>query len=192
MEKGGTGSAIVKSVILIVLGAVVVLGLYLLFTRSKRPAPEESYDLTVVDEITTTDLDKNYPASARKVVDLYARTMQVLYKETYTTEQENQMIEVLAGIMDDELLANNPNFAGSVKKEVKERKEGDYSISNYSIQTKEPDEVVVDGRKMCNVDCYFYLRHGSTGITSLYQFVMRRDVTTGNWKILGWTVKESG
>ena len=34
------------------------------------------------------------------------------------------MIEVLAGIMDDELLANQNNFSKSIKNEVKNKKEG--------------------------------------------------------------------
>lgn len=191
MEKGGSGSAVVKSIILVVLGALVVLGLYMLFTRSKKAPTEESYEITVVDEITTTNLERNYPASARKVVDLYAKTMRTLYKETYTEEQENAMINVLAGIMDDELLAANSNFAGSIKSEVKGKRAEDYSISAYVIQTKEPDEIMVDGRKMCSVDCLFSLRHGSNGTTAnYYQFIMRRDQVTGNWKILGWTLKE--
>ncbi|MBQ7425007.1 MAG: hypothetical protein IJV21_01940, partial [Lachnospiraceae bacterium] len=122
MEKGSVGSAVLKSVILLVLGALVVLGIYFVFSRSRTTGSEESYEITVVDEITTTNLEKNYPASARKVVELYARTMQVLYRETYSDEQQDKMIEVLAGIMDDELLANNLNFAQSIKNEVKERK----------------------------------------------------------------------
>ncbi len=190
-SEGGAGSAVVKSIIMVVLGAVIVLGLYLLLTRSKKASPEESYEFTVVDEITTTNLDKNYPASARKVVELYAHTMQVLYKETYSDDQMDKMIEVLAGIMDDELMANNPNFAKSIKDEVKQRKSEDYSISAYVVQTKEPDDILVDGRRMCNVDCLFSLRHGSNGTTATYyQFILRREEATGNWKILGWTIKE--
>ena len=75
--------------------------------------------------------------------------------------------------------------------EVKGRKEQDYSISNYVMtQSKEPEEVKVDGRMMCTVECLFSLRHGSNGTSAnYYEFIMRRDETTGNWKILGWTLK---
>jgi flagellar basal body-associated protein FliL len=191
MEKGSTSSAVIKSIVLVVLGAIVVLGLYFLFTRNKNTSNEETYTITVVDEITTTNLEKNYPASARKVVELYAKTMQVLYRETYTDDQRDKMIEVIQGLMDDELLANNPNFAQSIRNEVKERRQGDYSISAFVVQTKEPEEVTVDGRKMCNVDCLFNLRHASNGTTAnYYQFVLRRESANGNWKILGWTIKE--
>ncbi len=191
MEKESSGSAIVKSIVIVALGAIVVLGLYLVFTRTKRTGPEETYQFTAVDEITTTDLDKNYPASARKVVELYAHTMQVLYRETYTDDQQDKMIDILAGIMDEELLLNNPDFARGVQSEVKGRKAEDYSISNYVIQSKEPDEVKVSGRRMCGVDCLFSLRHGGNGTTATYyQFILRRDEDKGNWKILGWTIKE--
>ena len=191
MEKESTGSAILKSVIIIALGAIVVLGLYLIFTRSRSKGNEETYQFTAVDEITTVDLDRNYPASARKVVELYAHTMQVLYRETYTDEQQDKMISVLIGIMDTELLDANLDFAGGIKSEVTGRKAEDYSISNYVIQTKEPDEIKVDGRKMCYVDCLFSLRHGANGTTAnYYRFILRRDEIKGNWKILGWTLKE--
>jgi hypothetical protein len=192
MEKGGSGSAVVKSIILVVLGALVVLGLYMLFTRSKKSPTEESYEITVVDEITTTNLERNYPASARKVVDLYIKTMQVLYRETYTDEQQDKMIAVMQGLLDDELLANNPNYVQVTKKEVKDRRAEDYSISAYvMLQTKEPDEVNVGGRKMCEVDYLINLRHGSNGTTAnYYKYIMRRDTESGNWKILGWTLKE--
>ena len=192
MEKGSTGSAILKSAILVVLGAIIVLGLYLLFTRNHKTPTEEEYNLTVVDEITTTNLEKDYPAGARKVVELYARTMQILYKEEYTDEQEQKMIDILMGIMDEELLTNNLNFADGIRAEVAGRKSDDYSISNYVItQAREPEEVKVDGRIMCTVECLFSLRHGSNGTSAnYYEFIMRRDQVTGNWKILGWVIKD--
>ena len=95
------------------------------------------------------------------------------------------LLDILAGIMDDELMANQSNFAKSIKDEVKEKKEGDYSISTYVVQTREPEQVKVGGKKMCTVDCQFYLRKGSTGVPIYYQFVLRRD-DNGKWKILGW------
>ena len=183
--------AVIKAIVMTVLAAIVVLGLYLVFTRSKKVGPEESYDMSVVDEITTTDLEKNYPASARKVVELYAKIMQTLYRETYDDDQRDAMIAVLKGLMDDELLASNENFEGSIRIEVTSRKAQQYSIPAYVVQTKEPEEVVVDGRKMCSCDCLFNIRNATTPTYSnYYTFILRRDQTTNNWKILGWTQRE--
>ncbi len=191
MEKGSVSSAVIKSVILIALGALIVLGVYMLFTRNRKSPTEESYNPTVVDELTTTNLDKNYPASARKVVELYIHTMQVMYKEEYNEDQEAKMIELLRGIMDDELLSINRNFDNDIRDEVKRKKSEDNSISNFEIlQKREPEEYKKDGRWMCKIDCIYYMRMGTTGTTTVdYVFLLRRDEATKNWKIYGWTLK---
>ena len=183
-----TKSAIIKSVVMIFFAALIVLGMYILLTRNKEKEPkyDESYTLSSVDEITTTDLEKSYPANPKKVVELYAKTMQVLYRETYSADQQLKMINVLAGLMDDELLANQGNFTQSMRNEVEERKKEDYSISNYVVLTKDIDEATVDGRKMCHVDLMYSLRKGTSGTSILkYRYVMRQD-NEGRWKIMGW------
>ncbi len=190
MEKSSLSSAIIKSIVLVVLGAMIILGVYMMITRVKgKPAKDEDYQLTAVDEITTTNLDKNYPADARMVVELYGKIMRTMYRETYDENQQNKMITVLAGIMDDELLANQNNFPKSIKNEIKEKKDGDYSIVTYIVQAKEPDVVKVDGKKMCTVECLLSLRKGTSHVPITYDFIMRQD-EDGKWKILGWTVKD--
>ena len=189
MENNSVKSAILKSIVLLALGAVVVVGLYFMFVGSKKSPGEEQYNLTAVDEITTTNLEKNYPANPRMVVELYAKTMKVLYKEEYTEGQQDKMLYVLKGIMDDELLEKQVNFSQSMKNEVAERKEGDYSISNYLVQNTEPEVVTVSGKKMCNVECLFSLRKGTSGtVANYYNFILRQD-DDKKWKILGWDVK---
>ncbi|RKM54519.1 hypothetical protein D6853_13430 [Butyrivibrio sp. X503] len=183
-----TKSAIIKSVVMIFFAALIVLGMYILLTRNKEKEPkyDESYTLSSVDELTTTDLEKSYPANPKKVVELYAKTMQVLYKETYSADQQLKMINVLAGLMDDELLANQGNFTQSMRNEVEERKKEDYSISNYVVLTKDIDEATVGDRKMCHVDLMYSLRKGTSGTSILkYRYVMRQD-DEGRWKIMGW------
>ena len=189
MDNTGAKSAIIKSIVLVVLGALVVLGIYMVLTRNKKAAKDENYELTVVDEITTTNLEKNYPADARMVVDFYGKIMRTLYRDTYTEEQQMKMLDVLAGIMDDELLANQESFYQSMRTEVAERKKEDYSISAYVVQNAQPNEVTVEGKKMCNVDCLFSLRHGTVTTASYYQFILRQDEEK-RWKILGWVVKQ--
>ena len=188
MENNSVKSAILKSIVLLALGAVVIVGLYFMFVGTKKDPGEEQYNLTAVDEITTTNLEKNYPANPRKVVDLYANIMKVLYKEEYTDGQQDKMLEVLQGIMDDELLANQGNFSKSIKDEIAERKEGKYSISNYIVQNIEPEEVTISGKKMCTVVCTFSLRKDTNTIVNNYQFILRQD-DEKRWKIVGWDVE---
>ncbi len=188
MEKGGAKSAILKSILLVVLGAIIILGVYMILTRNKKAGNGDNYELTTVDEITTTNLDKSYPADPKMVVDLYGKIMKTLYKENYSDEQQDKMIEVLAGILDDELLANQTNFKKSIKDEVKQRKSDDYSISVYQVQRIDV-EGKLNGRNACTVDCYFYLRQGTGGTPIIYTFVLRQDANK-RWKILGWEPKE--
>jgi cbb3-type cytochrome oxidase subunit 3 len=189
MSKNGVSSSVVKSIVLVIFGAIFVLGIYFVLTRGKKAPDEESYQLTVIDEITTTNLDKNYPADARKVVELYAKTMKVLYNEKYSDDQQKKMLDVLAGIMDDELLANQTDFYKSMSNEIKNRKDEKYSFSTYQVQNFEPEVVTVQGSKMCDVDCFFSLMQESTRINMYYTFYMRRD-SEKRWKILGWDIKQ--
>ena len=189
MSKNGVSSAVVKSIVLVIFGAIFVLGIFLVLTRGKKAPDEESYQLTAVDEITTTNLDKSYPADARNVVELYAKTMKVLYNEKYSDDQQKKMLAVLEGIMDDELLANQTDFYKSMANEVKSRKEQNYSFSTYQVQNYEPEVVTAQGSKMCDVDCFFSLMQGSTRINMYYTFYMRRD-SEKRWKILGWEIRQ--
>lgn len=186
--ENSTKAALIKSIVLVLLGAIFVLGIYFVLTRGKKKDDSENYKLTVVDDITTMDLDKTYPADPRMVVELYGKIMQTLYKETYSDDQMDKMINVLGGIMDDELLDNQVNFNKSIKDEVKKRREEDYSISVYQVQRIDM-ESKLQGRNACTVDCYFYLRQGTAGIPAIYQFLLRQDAD-GRWKILGWQTKE--
>ena len=192
MDNNSTKAAVTKTIVLLLLGGCVVVGLYLMFVGSRKSPKEEQYDLTAVDDITTTNLEKNYPASPRMVVDLYAKTMKVLYKEEYTDDQQDKMLAVLQGIMDDELIAQQTNFTKSMKKEISDKKEGSYSITNYIIQNKDPDPVSVSGRKLCSVECIFTLIKAGAGgpdkAVNYYQFILRQD-DEGKWKILGWQEK---
>ena len=178
-------SAILKSVLLAVFGAMVVLSIFFMLTRGNvKKSKSENYKLTPVDVITTTDLSKNYPADPRKVVELYCEILKVLYNEDYTDEQEKQMLTVLAGIMDDELLANQKDFYNSMSTEVKNRRNQEYSFSTYQVNSTTPEEKTGnDGNKYCEVDCYYSLMHGAAREGMYYTFILRKDENK-RWKIV--------
>ncbi len=186
--KGG----IIRSVILMVLAAVVVLGVFLIFTRrgSNTNTTTEETVLTEVQKITTIDLTKNYPKTPPTVVDLYARTMKVMYKQQYTDEEFDKMAQVLAGIFDSEFLAAQNNWPTGLKDEVKQKKKEDYSITKYEVLTSDLQEKRDNGEEIANVVAKINLRHGTHTVSYNYLFVLRKD-TEGLWKIMGWTVTEA-
>lgn len=186
--KGG----IIRSVILMVLAAVVVLGVFLIFTRrgSNTNTTTEETELTEVQKITTIDLTKNYPKTPPTVVDLYARTMKVMYKQQYTDEEFDKMAQVLAGIFDSEFLAAQNNWPTGLKDEVQQKKKEDYSITKYEVLTSDLQEKRDNGEEIANVVAKINLRHGTHTVSYNYLFVLRKDAE-GLWKIMGWTVTEA-
>lgn len=95
------------------------------------------------------------------------------------------MLDVLAGLMDEELLANQSNFHKSMSNEAKSRKNDGWTYSTSQVQTYEPDVITKDGRKVCNIECFVSLMQGKDRYNRYYIFVLRRD-SENKWKILGW------
>lgn len=191
MEES-TKSGIIRGIILMVLAAVVVLGVFLLFSRrgSNSNTTTEEVQLTEVQKITTLDLTKNYPKTPPTVVDLYARTMKTMYKQQYTDEEFARMANVLAGIFDSEFLAAQNNWPSGLKTEVEEKKRDDYTIPTYEVLTSDLQEKRDNGEEIANVVARINLRHGTSTVPYNYLFVLRKDAG-GLWKIMGWTVTEA-
>ena len=62
-----------KFVIIIVVCVCVILGGYYYLTNRNNAKEEENITLTEIQELTTKNLDKNFPATPREVVKLYNR-----------------------------------------------------------------------------------------------------------------------
>ncbi len=190
MEES-TKNGIIKAIVLMVLTAIVLLGVFMLFTRngSKSNTPTEEQELTEVQKITTIDLSKSYPQTPASVAELYLKIMQVMYKQTYTDEEFNQMAEVMKGIFDDELIAQQTNWPEGLRSEVSAKKEGDYSIPVYEVLSSDAQMTTDAGEEVSNVMAKVSLRHGTGSVQYAYLFVLRKDASD-NWKIMGWTSQE--
>ncbi len=186
-----TKSGIIRSIVLMVFAAIVILGVFMLFTRrgSNTNTTTEEETLTEVQKITTIDLKKTYPQTPPTVVDLYARTMKVLYKESYTDEEFAKMADVMAGIFDSEFLAVQQNWPSGLKSEVEQKRKDDFSIPKYEVLTSDLQEKRDNGEEIANVVAKIHLRHGTHTTPYNYLFVLRKD-SEGLWKIMGWTISE--
>ncbi len=190
MSRSEDNSGLAKFIVLVVLLAIVIVGAYFLVNRSKSNT-EEDIVLTAVQKITTINLATSYPPTPREVVDLYCQIMKVMYKETYTDTEFDQMATIMAGIFDDELLAAQSNWPTGLHTDVTTKKEGDYSISVYTVQPSGEITIQeVNGENIAYVQVNFAFRHGTTTEPQTYQYVLRQDAQS-RWKILGWTVLSS-
>ncbi|WP_029323063.1 DUF6715 family protein [Butyrivibrio sp. AE3004] len=186
-----TRNSVVKAIVLMILAAIVGVAIFVVITRnsSKTNDTTEEIELTEVQKITTIDLSKSYPKTPPTVVDLYARIMKVLYKQTYTDEEFDKMAAVLAGIFDEQFLVAQSNWPSGLKNEVDQKKKGDYSITKYEVLTSDLQEKRDNGEEIANVLAKINLRHGTSTTPYNYLFVLRKD-SEGLWKIMGWTVSE--
>lgn len=186
MEES-TKNTIIKAVVMMVLGAIVVLAAFVLITRngSRSNTTTEDQELTEVQKITTIDLSRDYPQTPVTVSDLYIRIMKALYKQNYTDEEFTRMTDVLKGIFDDELLANQSNWPEGIKSDVDEKKSGDYSITKYQVLSSDLQSTTDDGEEIANVLAKISLRHGTSTDRYDYLFILRKD-GEGRWKIMGW------
>lgn len=189
-KKGNSGETL-KVVIMVILVALVILGIYmaLIVRGGKNQSDEETSLLTEVQQITTMNLDENYPNSERDVVSLFGRITKALYGETYTDEEFSQMASQLEKLYDPELLAQQNGYESSLKDEVQQKKNDYYTVQNYVVADK--DEIVykkIDGKECASLDCLFAMRQNTEMETINYVFILRKS-DDGRWKILGWTVK---
>ena len=189
-KKGNSGETL-KVVIMVILVALVILGIYmtLIVRGGKNQSDEETSLLTEVQQITTMNLDENYPNSERDVVSLFVRITKALYGETYTDEEFSQMASQLEKLYDPELLAQQNGYESSLKDEVQQKKNDYYTVQNYVVADK--DEIVykkIDGKECASLDCLFAMRQNTEMATINYVFILRKS-DDGRWKILGWTVK---
>ena len=65
----------------------VILGGYYYLTNRNNAKEEENITLTEIQELTTKNLDKNFPATPREVVKLYNRIITCFYNDEYTDDE---------------------------------------------------------------------------------------------------------
>ena len=189
-KKSNSGETM-KIALMIVLGAMVVLGIYmaLIIRGGKAQSDEETSLLTEVQQITTMNLDESYPNSDRDVVSLFGRITKALYGETYTDEEFSQMTAQLEKLYDPELIAKQNDYEKSLKNEVQQKKNDFYTVQNYVVDDKA--NIIykqIDGRECASMNCLFAMRQNTEMTTVNYVFILRKD-EKDRWRILGWTVK---
>ena len=179
-----------KPIIVIVIMALLVGGYYF-YLSNKVESNESKEVVTAVQNVILKDLDKNYPPTPKEVVKYYSEISKCLYNEAYTDEQLEKMADKLLAIYDDELVANNPKeeYIKSLKKDIEAFIEKSYIISTYTPSSStDVEEYTVAGRECAELYCTYTIRTGADYSNNLQRFVLRKDVETKHWKILGFDV----
>ncbi|MCM1268567.1 MAG: hypothetical protein NC302_11745 [Bacteroidales bacterium] len=192
MKKSG----IVKTVIIVVLLAAIVLTFFLYQSHRSRQRQAQQADpvATVVQSVLMRDLEHNYPPTPKEVLKYYAEITECFYNESYTDDELLLLANKIQELYDAELVANKTKeqYIEDLKTDITKMKQDGYSIASYEVSASTDVEYFTqDGYSCARLYCTFYLRQaGSTGrAPSLERFLLRQD-EDGHWKIMGWELVE--
>ena len=186
-ERGTGMGKKAKPIILILVMALLVGGFYFYLSNKVKTASEDDA-VTAVQDVLLKNLEKNYPPTPKEVVKYYSEISN-LYNEEYTDEQLAQMADKLLAIYDDELVANNPReeYIENIKKDVQKFKDDSFTISTFTpSQSTDVVYYTTAGRECAEIYCNYTIRSGSKYSTSQQRFILRKDIETQHWKILGF------
>lgn len=187
MKKSKLG--IGGTIVLLVLFAALVVGLYLMLTRDKDEGKlEADVDVSEYSTLKQRSLVTNYPQTAREVVKMYCRITKCLYNEDLTESQIEDLVDMLRMLYSEELLAENPreDMIGLVKGDIQSYKKFERTINSYSIDDS-GDIVYVRTTKpaKASVNIYFTIKAGSA-FERAYEEILLVEQAENVWKILGW------
>jgi hypothetical protein len=177
----------VKGTILIIVLMALIVSYY--FYLSNREKQTEENTVTAVQDVLLRNLDNNYPPTPREVIKYYSDITKCLYNESYTDDQLEQMADKLLALYDEELAENNPRdqYIEDLKSEISDFTSKGYSIVSYSTSTStDVNEFTQDGRQCASLYCTYSVKSGSDYTSSKMQFILRKESSTGHWKILGF------
>ncbi len=184
------GNKVKPIIVIIILGLIV--GGYYFYLSNKVESHEKAETVTEVQEVLLRDLEKNYPPTPKEVVKYYSDISKCLYNEEYSEEQLIQMADKLLAIYDDELVSNNPRdaYIESLKKDIDVFKENSYIITTYTPSAStDVEEYTKAGRECAQLYCTYTIRTKDAKYSNnLQRFILRRDVETKHWKILGFDI----
>lgn len=189
---GNKKSAIIKTVVCVVIMAALIGGYYLYISnkdfRTKEQKQEEQAHIT---ELLSTDLGKNYPENPREVLDYYSQLICCAYNEELTEEQFQALCVRIRALLDDELLEQNTQeqYAENMRKEIEEYKAEKKIITSYQVfKNSEVEYGEKDGDNFAILSAYYRLKSKKdSDIRTAEEFIMRQD-SEKRWKILGWEV----
>ena len=146
-----------KFVIIIVVCVCVILGGYYYLTNRNNAKEEENITLTEIQELTTKNLDKNFPATPREVVKLYNRIITCFYKDEYFK---------------------------NLKEDISEYHDKNKTIASSAVDSSNDVEYKeVDGDDCAYVKASYFIKEGNAYSRTYQMYVLRKDAD-GNWKIL--------
>ena len=184
------GKQVTQMVVVLGLVCIVLLGVYFAMNRKADDDiyAKENEINTEAQAILQKDIDRNYPATVREVVEVYSRISKCLYNEKVTEEEFNELVTMIRKLYDEELLENNPllEYTENLLDEVTTAKANDYYMSRYQVQ-KQSSVVkwTSEGENFAAIVACYTVNNDGTYEKTYEEFLLRED-ENNRWKIVGW------
>jgi len=190
--KGKKLARLVGSLCLVV---VVVLGVFLVLNLGEDNSvfSKEEKPNTEAQSILSKDIDRNYPATVREVVRLFARISKCYHNETISQEEFTKLVELQRKLFDEEFLENNPldTFTNNLSAEIEVAKSKKYQMVTWRVQKESSVETWQDGENnFARIVASFTMNEKEIGYTRTFEEFLLREDENNRWKIVGWRLTD--
>lgn len=182
---------VLKKVIIFTVLAVLIVSYYVYLNSKSAADVAPATDDSTVGQLLAVDMELNYPANPRAVVEYYSKITKAFYDGEYTDDQLIGLAQHARAMFDDELLEYNDydEYMERLKVEIESYELAERVITEYIVERASDVEFIIDsGIQYAKVDVVYYTKEGSSQRDRVYeQYTLRQD-EDGKWKIVYWEV----
>lgn len=178
----------VKTILIALICVGLVVGFYYYLTHRQPRSVENTKEIREITAVLSKNLDTSYPATPREVIKYYNRLLVCFYNEEYTEEEYDKMVGKMRGLMDAELLENNPyeSYYESLKQDIERYRLEEKIITSADVcKSSEVNYDTVNGERCAYVTTSYFLKSKKAYNRANQEFVLRKD-EKGHWKIVGF------
>lgn len=187
-KKEGTKEHTLRFVIMLVLAAVVVLGVYLHLTNnSKNSERQAEENLTETEILKNYDFANQYPKQARDVVKLYYRYLKCMYNERFSEEELERLNTQVRELYCEALLAENDEAVqfSALQQDVENFHTAGKIFIGYTVVEEENVQYSsVDGAEYAIVNTTCNIKESGSTNTLQMEYLLVKE--NDQWKIVGW------
>lgn len=177
-------------IIVAILVSLVVLYSYYLSEQNKTVKNKKNNEDKEFSKVLNRDLEKNYPATPREVIDYYSQLLSYIYSGDCSKENIEAAGKKCRALFDSELLERNPEeeYFENLKSDIEKYKQEGKTISAYILEKNGNVEYkTFQSHYYASVKCAYYVKGTKSTSRTIETYTLRKD-NEGKWKILYWSL----
>jgi hypothetical protein len=188
-------NSIIKTVTVVVFLAAIILIFFNIVSR-RNASTKYKANKTELEELTSLDLETDYPNSARDVVKLHCRYSKLIYGNDLEDVDDatlSRISDKMRALYSEELLSYNPqeNALQSMKDNIDKMSEEGYTYKAYTLpEDSQINYYTQNGVDMASMEVTITM--GTKEKTGYYyrQYILVKE--NSRWKIYGWGEAPAG